>query len=149
MLTIPDNEAETALATLRRLGVELGDLRRSDLYRVELDSDREDETIAALRGLETIFNPNKHALHVRSETTPRPGEVWIDDPSREATKAGAENHAAVRVGGVELPGVHQIERFTAWELIDTEGVPAPPELVKCATEALLCNPAFQRATLCG
>ncbi|MGB8203480.1 MAG: hypothetical protein WCE83_02270, partial [Candidatus Baltobacteraceae bacterium] len=72
VLTIPDNEAETALATLARLGVPLGGLERADLYRfeielVEIEPVEREALLAALRSLETIYNPNKHALRVRAE----------------------------------------------------------------------------------
>lgn len=148
-LTIPDNEAETALATLRRLGVELGELRRADLYCIELEREREEETIAALRGTETIFNPNKHALRVRFETSPSPGEVWVDELPHEAREPSSNGRrGALRVAGLELPGLRRIDRFTAWQLFDVDGNPASPELVRQATETLLCNPAFQRATFC-
>ena len=139
-LTIPDNEAETALATLRRFGLALGGLRRHDLYRIEVEAEREAELLAMLPTLETIYNPNKHVMSVRPDAEPRAGEVWIDEP-RPETPAGE----AVRVSGKVLPGVWRIDRLTAWHLSGDDGASAPPDAVAQATEALLCNSAFQRA----
>jgi hypothetical protein len=141
-LTIPDNEAETALATLRRLGLELGELHRADIYRVELDEPAAKKTLAGLRKLETIYNPNKHRLNVRSETEPHEGEVWIDEPGPEATGDGS-----LSIAGKVLEGLRRIERFTAWRLLDAQGNPASPQTVTRASDLLLCNSAFQRAQL--
>jgi phosphoribosylformylglycinamidine (FGAM) synthase PurS component len=137
-LKIPDNEAETALATLRRLGLDLGDLRRADVYRLELEDRCADETLDALRSVETIFNPNKHRLSLRSQTEPAAGEAWIDEPGFEPSITG---------GGNALRGIKRIERFTAWQLFDAQGNPERPETVTRANELLLCNPAFQRALI--
>jgi len=141
VLTIPDNEAETALATLRRLGVELGELVRADLYRVEVDPAQEEALVATLRDLETIYNPNKHALQVRSDGEPRAGELWVEELHATPPPAGP-----VRIAGRLLPGVTRIEHFTAWRMRDGEGRAAGPEVVARAAQTLLYNPAFQKAT---
>jgi phosphoribosylformylglycinamidine (FGAM) synthase PurS component len=141
-LTIPDNEAETARETLERLGVPLGALVRADLYRFELDASAEDTLVRTLSSLETIYNPGKHALRVREDAAPGPGEVWID----EIRGAGPAASTPVRIAGRELLGVWSVERFTAWRVEGAAGVPAA-EAVRRATETLLCNPAFQRAIL--
>jgi hypothetical protein len=135
-LRIPDNEARTALATLQRLGVSAAALERADLYRCDVEDARADELPETLRGLETIFNPNKHAMRVREGSTPLPGEVWID----ENVPPGP-----VRISGRTLAGVRGIERFTAWRLFAAPGEPAAPALVVAATDMLLCNTAFQKA----
>jgi hypothetical protein len=140
VLTIPDNEALTALATLRRLGTDLGALERADVWRFEVFADRVDDLVATVRGTETIFNPNKHALHVRESAEPVEGEVWLDEPA-----SPARYEAPVRVAGRLLPGVERAERFVAWRLRDRHGGPAAPEVVERSLETLLCNPAFQRA----
>jgi phosphoribosylformylglycinamidine (FGAM) synthase PurS component len=141
VLTIPDNEAETALTTLRRLGVHVDELRRSDLYRIEVEPEREGTLLETLREIETIYNPNKHALRLRSDVAPQPGEAWIDEP-KTADSARGPVHVAGRV----LPGVWALERLVAWQLSDSFGKPASAEVVARATETLLCNPAFQRVT---
>jgi hypothetical protein len=64
-LSIPDNEARTALATLERLGVPAAALVRADLYRCDVDDAHADELPQTLRAFETIFNPNKHVLRDR------------------------------------------------------------------------------------
>ena len=140
-LRIPDNEARTALATLQRLGVTADALERADLYRCDVDDAYADELPETLRGLETIFNPNKHTLRIREGSTPLAGEVWID----EIVPAGEAPAGPVRISGRTLAGVRGIERFTAWRLFAAPGEPAEPDLVIAATEMLLCNTAFQKA----
>jgi hypothetical protein len=142
VLTIPDNEATTALVTLARLGVPLGGLERADLYRFEIEPGAQEALLATLRSLETIYNPNKHALHVRPEPAPQPGELWVDE-IRPA--AAAVSRGPVRIAGRTLDGVRAIERFVAWRVFDAEGRPAAAEVVALAAETLLCNPAFQKA----
>jgi phosphoribosylformylglycinamidine (FGAM) synthase PurS component len=142
-LTIPDNEARTALETLCRLGVEIADLQRSDLYRFDVDDTAADSLVETLRGFETVYNPNKHALRVREEERPVAGEVWVD----EIDGPGVQRSGTVRIGGRALPGVRTFERFTAWRLFAAAGTPAAPAVVTAATSMLLCNPAFQKATL--
>ncbi len=130
-LTIPDNEAETARQTLQRLGVHVGALERA-----------EPALVASLRGIETIYNPNKHALRVREGALPLPGEVWVDEPHPVVdARAGV-----LRLAGRRLPGVSAVERFTAWRVLDEHGQASQADVVAKAVETLLCNPAFQRAT---
>ena len=142
-LAIPDNEARTALATLQRLGIALHGLERADLYRCEVDDGAGDGLVATFSGLETVYNPNKHVLRVRESARPGPGEVWIDEIDAEPSRAQAE---FVRIAGRTLPGVRSLERFTAWRLTDSAGTPAAGDVVAAATETLLCNAAFQKAT---
>ncbi|MBD5656922.1 MAG: hypothetical protein IAI50_17335 [Candidatus Eremiobacteraeota bacterium] len=139
-LIIPDNEARTALATLQRLGVAAEGLERADLYRFDVAADFADALLATLRGSESIFNPNKHALRVRQADGPVPGEVWVDEIGHEARSS--ENR--VRVAGRLLPGVRSCERFKAWRLAAANGSPASSAVLDAATETLLCNPAFQK-----
>jgi hypothetical protein len=141
-LAIPDNEARTALTTLQRLGIPLTGLERSDLYRCAVEEAEAESLAATFGSLETIYNPNKHVLRVRESAQPEPGEVWIDEIGSEV--AGG-NEAFVRVAGRTLPGVRSLERFTAWRLTVEPGRPAGAGVVVAATEALLCNPAFQKA----
>lgn len=143
VLTIPDNEAETALATLRRLGVHVERLRRSDLYGLELDAAPDATLLDTLRQIETIYNPNKHALELRSDGAPRAGEVWVGEPKMES--AAKKDVQPVIVAGRVLTGVRRFERLVAWQLFGERGKPASAEVVLRATESLLCNPAFQRA----
>jgi len=142
LLSIPDNEALTALATLQRLGVDVAALERGDLYRCDVDAPEAERLVETLRGLETVFNPNKHVLRVREDDRPGRGEVWIDEIASGEHPAGGP----VRIAGRVLPGVHGLERFTAWRLFSERDQPAGPEVVAAATETLLCNPAFQKAT---
>ena len=139
-LSIPDNEARTALATLQRLGVRAERLERADLYRCDVEDARARELPDVLRGFETVFNPNKHELRVREGDAPLTGEVWVDEIGGNARGAGP-----VRLSGRTLPGVRSLERFIAWRLFAAPDVPAGPDVVTAATETLLCNPAFQKA----
>jgi phosphoribosylformylglycinamidine (FGAM) synthase PurS component len=141
--TIPDNEAETAAATLRRLGVPAERLERADLYKMEVEPGNEADLLATLSRIETIYNPNKHALHVRRDPNPGPGEVWVHEIAHEAPAS----RGPVRIAGRTLPGVKRLERYTAWRLADAAGAPASEAMVARATETLLCNPAFQKASI--
>jgi hypothetical protein len=143
-LVIPDNEAHTALATLQRLGVAVAALERADLYVCDVTDAEADGLVATVRGCETIFNPNKHELRVRAAERPGPGEVWVDELGADAPPS--DPSAGVRIAGRTLAGVRSLERFTAWRLRDAAGALAAPEVVTAATETLLCNPAFQKAT---
>ena len=153
-LIIPDNQAETAQATLRKLGVPVGALERNDVYRFALEPGYEEALLQALARIETIYNPNKHALRLRDEAIPEPGEAWVHEIPHGAEtaaaattrRAGPEGFAPVTIAGRSLPGVHKIERFTAWRLRDGAGAPASAAVVTQALETLLCNSAFQRAT---
>ena len=133
-LTIPDNEARTALSTLQRLGVAAVGLERADVYRCEVESHALDGLVDRLRARETIFNPNKHALRAREGVAPQRGEVWIE--ARDAAPAAPLGD----------DGAVRIRRFTAWRVYGADGMPASAELVEEATRVLLCNPAFEKAT---
>jgi hypothetical protein len=140
-LSIPDNEARTALATLQRLGVDVAALERGDVWRFGVRPAEEERLVATLRGIETVFNPNKHRLVVRGTSEPGPGEVWIDEPDA----GSALLVPPFRIAGRTLEGVVTVERFLGWRLRDRHGSPAEAEIVDRAVETLLCNPAFQRA----
>ncbi len=143
-LVIPDNEARTALATLQRLGVGIVALERADLYRCDVADDAADALVDTLRGIEAIFNPNKHAIRTRDTAAAGAGEVWVDEIGTEVADTAA--HAGVRIAGRLVPGVRAFERCTAWRLWSAPGVTADAETVASATELLLCNPAFQKAS---
>ena len=121
-LKIPDNTAYTALVALRRLGVPVERVERSELYFFgdERDTAALSDRVAAD---ETIFNPNKHRLTVLERDVPGRGEVWIEP--LVAPKAGP---AAI-----------------AWRLFDESGGPVGRRVLAAATERLLCNPAIDRA----
>jgi phosphoribosylformylglycinamidine (FGAM) synthase PurS component len=119
-LKIPDNEAYTALTALRRLGVEVAGIERSDIYRVE-DNGSPSSVARRVESDESIFNPNKHTLTVLESDRPRDGETWIEE-------LGAQGR-----------------RYVAWRLFNAAGEPAAPTVVRAAVEALLCNPAIERS----
>ena len=135
-LTIPDNEAFTALTTLARMGLPVSAAVRSDVWIATLEA----RAVAVLDGtigtIETVYNPNKHRLDVRADAVPRPGEVWIT--ARDETPA-------ITVAGRTVAGVRGIVRRTAWRLLDEHGADVPAEILDRATETFLCNPAFQKA----
>ncbi|HEY6327093.1 MAG TPA: hypothetical protein VIW73_11340 [Candidatus Cybelea sp.] len=120
-LKIPDNTAYTALVALRRLGVAVDRVERSELYFFDDERDA-----AALAGRvaadETIFNPNKHRLTVLERDAPGRGEVWI-----EPLIASKGAPAAI-----------------AWRLRDGSGAPVARGVLAAAVERLLCNPAIDR-----
>jgi hypothetical protein len=135
-LTIPDNEAFTALVTLRRLGFALGGIRRADIWAFEVEPAAADALAETIAEIETIFNPNKHEIVERRGARPQPGEVWI---------APIEDAAVRSVGRGALTGVRAIRRRVAWQLLDEAGSVADPLVLERAVETFLCNPAFQKA----
>jgi hypothetical protein len=117
-LKIPDNAAFTALVTLRRLGIHVMRVERSEIVRFA--NAPEPRTLAAaVEADESLYNPNKHRVTVLDDDAPRSGEVWIvqDDADRPV----------------------------GWRLYSAPGVPAGPDVLAQAAERLLCNPAIERA----
>ncbi len=117
-LKIPDNAAYTALVTLRRLGIHVMRVERSEIVRFA--NAPEPQTLAAaVEADESLYNPNKHRVTVLDDDAPRSGEVWIvqDDADRPV----------------------------GWRLYSAPGVPAGPDVLAQAAERLLCNPAIERA----
>jgi len=135
-LTIPDNEAFTALETLRRMGVGVGGVRRADIWTFDVDAAAAGTLAEILAAIETVFNPNKHELVERLGSRPIAGEVWIA-PQDETVRAS--------VGGRVIPGVHGVQRRIAWQLLDEAGRIVDPAVLDRAVETFLCNPAFQKA----
>ncbi len=120
-LKIPDNTAYTALVALRRLGVAVERVERSELYF--FDDERDVAALAErVAADETIFNPNKHRLTVLERAAPGRGEVWI------------EPLVALKTGPAAI----------AWRLLDGSGAPVAGGVLAAAVERLLCNPAIDR-----
>ena len=120
-LKIPDNEAYTACAALRRLGVAVERVERSDVRFFD-DGDDPGALRARIEADESIFNPNKHALVLLDEPAPRAGEVWIEELGARGPRC-----------------------FVGWRLLDAAGQPVPRQDVVAAAERLLCNPAIESA----
>lgn len=135
-LTIPDNEAFTALTALARMGLAVDTAVRSDVWIASVEA----EYAAALDGtittIETVYNPNKHRLEVREDARPRSGEVWI---------TAHDETPAITIAGRTVDGVRGIVRRTSWRLLDQHGADVPASVLDRATESFLCNPAFQKA----
>jgi hypothetical protein len=137
-LTIPDNEAFTAVTTLARMGLPVEAALRSDVWIATVEAGHAAMLDAAVGTIETIYNPNKHRLEVRSAALPGPGEVWI---------VPLDETPATTIAGRSLPGVRGIVRRTAWRLLDPRGADVPAHVLEAATATFLCNSAFQRAIL--
>jgi phosphoribosylformylglycinamidine (FGAM) synthase PurS component len=136
-LTIPDNEAYTALTTLARIGIDVARVQRADVWIATLDDASAAAHVdAVMAATETVYNPNKHRLEIRSDVEPRSGEVWIT--------AGDET-PTIHLGGRIVAGMRGIVRRTSWRLLDEHGADVPVAVLERATETFLCNPAFQRA----
>ena len=136
-LTIPDNEAFTALTTLGRMGLLVESIVRADVWVANVANSAAAEQLdAAIRTMETIFNPNKHKLEIRTATRPQAGEVWV---------TSRDEAPATTIAGRTIPGVNGIVRHTSWRLLDDRGHDVAPALLAKATATFLCNPAFQRA----
>ena len=132
-LTIPDNEAFTALEALRRMGLEIDEVRRADIWQFDVDEELGDDLFDVLATVETIYNPNKHRLEERAGARPAAGEVWV----------GARDEAEViTVAGRTLAGVRAIRRRTAWRLLQAGHDIDAAALDRAAT-TFLSNPAFQ------
>jgi len=139
-LKIPDNEAYTTLTALKRLGVDVARVERSEIWR--LQDDGEAQTFAErVERNETIFNPNKHRLTVLGASEPRAGEVWI----ATLRQGGGANEIREHLGGRPIAGVTRAEWFVGWRLFDQSGNPAGAEMLAAAVERLLCNPAIEKA----
>jgi len=135
-LTIPDNEAFTALETLGRLGILVGRIVRADIWQFDADDSAAQDLASTIASIETIHNPNKHRLAERQSDRPASGEVWI---------ASRDEAPARLVAGRSIPGVRGIRRRTAWRLLDDSGRDVAPAALDRAVEMFLCNPAFQVA----
>lgn len=135
-LTIPDNEAFTALTTLARIGLPVHAAVRSDVWIASVEAAHVAALDATIGTIETVYNPNKHRLEIRSDASPRPGEVWI---------TAHDETPAITVAGRTVAGVRGIVRRTAWRLLDESGADVPASVLDRATESFLCNPAFQKA----
>jgi hypothetical protein len=135
-LTIPDNEAYTALTALARMGLPVESAVRSDVWIATVDAGRAAALDGTIATVETIYNPNKHRLEVRGDARPRPGEVWITAHDETPT---------ITVAGRTVDGVRGFVRRTAWRLLDQHGADVPANVLDRATESFLCNPAFQKA----
>ena len=135
-LTIPDNEAFTALTALARIGLPVDSAVRSDVWIATVDAEHVAALDAVIGTIETVYNPNKHRLDIRSDTKPRPGEVWI---------TAHDETPAITVAGRTVDGLRGIVRRTAWRLLDEQGADVPASVLNSATESFLCNPAFQKA----
>jgi phosphoribosylformylglycinamidine (FGAM) synthase PurS component len=136
-LKIPDNEAYTALTALQRLGLDVERVERSEIWHLE--DQGEAATLAArVEANASIFNPNKHRLNVLECNAPRAGEAWIDE-------AGEHDDVRVHLGGSALAGVARVSRSVGWRLYGPGGAPASRETLLRAVDALLCNPAIEKA----
>ena len=138
VLTIPDNEAYTALVALQRLGIACAGVKRADVWTFDVEERAADDLEASVRDIETIFNPNKHRLVPLENAKPQSGEVWIGE------EALARPGGPVTIAGRTLGGVAAVHRYTAWRLEDSEGRPVAAAELNRAVATLLCNPAFQR-----
>lgn len=122
-LKIPDNTAYTALVALRRLGVEVDRIERSEIWFFD-DAGNIEALTRRIMADETIFNPNKHRLTVLEDSVPRAGEVWIEPLGLGMTR----------------------DAIVAWRLSDRQGRPVDRSVLLAAVDRLLCNPAVEQAT---
>lgn len=136
-LKIPDNAAFTALVALRRLGLDVHGVERTEIWR--LDDAGDPATLTArVRSNEAIFNPNKHRLLELESARPRPGEAWVE-------RCGQGDEVRERLGGKGIADVTRSRRYVGWRLFGRENVPAPRETLAAAIDGLLCNPAIEKA----
>lgn len=130
-LKIPDNEAYTALTALRRLGIEAARLERAEIWQLE-DTGSAGDFEQRFERNETLFNQNKHELHVLDSDRPREGEAWIEGlDARDVTP--------------RVAGVTRGRRYVGWRLFAHGHTPADAQTVRAAVDQLLCNPAIEKA----
>lgn len=132
-LKIPDNEAYTALAALRRLGVSLAQLERAELWLLD-DTGDESDLADRFERNERLYNPNKHRLELLHADAPRAGELWIEPLDSVAVD-------------VRIAGVRGGRRLVGWRLFTVPGEPAPRAVLERAASLLLCNPAIEKVVL--
>lgn len=135
-LKIPDNTAYTTLTALRRLGLNVEKLERTEVWQVE-DSGDESTFVSRVESNETIFNPNKHRLTVVDQNRPRSGEVWIEE-------LGRHDEVREHLGGKKIPGISNARRYVGWRMLRADGTPEGHEVLRLATERLLANPAIEK-----
>jgi hypothetical protein len=121
-LKIPDNTAYTAAVVLRRLGLGVGHVERSEIWLFD-DGGDSHALLRRIEADERIFNPT-----ILARPAPRAGEVWIESLDAEAHPQQSRRPAA-----------------TAWRLLDAHGAPFDAGGLRAAIERLLCNPAIERA----
>ncbi|HEY6449263.1 MAG TPA: hypothetical protein VIX60_01120 [Candidatus Cybelea sp.] len=144
-LKIPDNTAYTALVALRRLGVNVDRIERSEISFFDDDCDVETLTDRIIAD-ETMFNPNKHRLTVLEYSAPRAGEVWIEPLGESSFDRLRMTNDRLRMANDRL---RMTRRAIAWRLFDANGTPVQRAVLDAAIERLLCNPAIDRAITNG
>ena len=123
-LKIPDNAAYTAQRALERLGVAVHHVERSEILLLD-DGDDGAALQRCVERNQALFNPNKHRLTLLDGLKPRAGETWIEEIGERAGEA----------------------RYVGWRLFDATHRPVANAVVAAAVDALLCNPAIERALL--
>ena len=135
-LKIPDNTAFTALTALRRLGVAVERVDRSEIW--ELEDSGDSATLAQrVAANATIFNPNKHRLEVRERPAPEDGEAWISE-------AGDHDEIREHLGGTGIAGVTRALRSVGWRLYGAGNAPVDRSTLARAVDELLRNPAIEK-----
>ena len=136
-LKIPDNAAFTALTALRRIGLELGDVDRREIWQLE-DAGAPETLIARVSANPAMFNPNKHRIVALEHQQPQAGETWV-------SQAGQHDEVREHLGGTGIDGILRATRAVGWRLRDRHGDPVERATLVAAVESLLCNPAVEVA----
>ena len=138
-LTIPDNEAYTALTTLARMGVPVDAAVRAESVSLRVDA----EHAAAL-------DRTHRARSRRFTTRTSIGSRCAATPARDRARSGSP--PVDEAPAIPHRGAHRRRRAGrraphGLAAVDERGADVPAEVLDRATETLLCNPAFQRAIL--
>ncbi len=135
-LTVPDATAFTALAALRRLGIDISRVERGSVYGID-SSGSDAALLESVRSDVSRFNINLHDARTR-DGVPGEGEMFV----REVGPSTSLRYARDDSGGYARD-----DTFVVWRLFDEEGRRVSREVLERARDALLCNAACEEAEL--
>ncbi len=133
-LKVPDNAAYTALVALQHLGIDVARVEHAVVWGLTDDGDPA-TLVARIERNQALFNPNLHAVSIRSQSRPETAEIWIWEV----------DHDAWRLPGRGIEGVTSAKPMASWRLFQRDGRPASEETLRRACNELLRNAAVEDA----
>ncbi|MDD9953557.1 MAG: hypothetical protein OXR66_04420 [Candidatus Woesearchaeota archaeon] len=129
-LVVPDTTAITARKTLARMGISLENVKRSEYYSFEADSDLFENVSTC----DVLVNVNKHTASKELEKQDGWTYILVKD------KDPATNLQTMLNTRFNF-GIHTLEKGVIWAL------PCTVEQAKNITEELLHNPHYQEYSI--